>query len=79
MFIFSFGFSTVLFAVAAVMGFKMFGESTESQFTLNLPQDLVVSKIVVWATVIALVYTISEAHFSAPRTLDRSCLHSQSC
>ena len=54
-FIFSFGFSTVLFAAAAVMGYKMFGESIESQFTLNLPQDLVVSKIAVWATVIALV------------------------
>ena len=55
MLIFSIGFSTVLFAAAAVMGYKMFGESTESQFTLNLPQDLVVSKIAVWATVIALV------------------------
>ncbi|KAM0923330.1 hypothetical protein ACQ4PT_005628 [Festuca glaucescens] len=45
------GLSTVLFAAAAVMGYKMFGESTESQFTLNLPQNLVVSKIAIWATV----------------------------
>ncbi|CAM0948403.1 unnamed protein product [Alopecurus aequalis] len=45
------GFSTVLFAASAVMGYKMFGESTESQFTLNLPQDLVVSKIAIWTTV----------------------------
>jgi len=43
--------STILFAATAVMGYKMFGESTESQFTLNLPQNLVVSKIAVWATV----------------------------
>jgi amino acid permease len=52
--IFSIAFSTVLFTSAAVMGYKMFGESTESQFTLNLPQNLVVSKIAIWATVIAL-------------------------
>ncbi|XP_048535213.1 amino acid transporter AVT1C-like [Triticum urartu] len=45
------GFSTILFTAAAVMGYKMFGESTESQFTLNLPENLVVSKIAVWATV----------------------------
>ncbi|KAI4964477.1 hypothetical protein ZWY2020_005687 [Hordeum vulgare] len=44
------GFSTILFT-AAVMGYKMFGESTESQFTLNLPENLVVSKIAAWATV----------------------------
>ena len=55
MLIFSIGFSTILFVAAAVMGYRMFGESTESQFTLNVPQDLVVSKIAVWATVIALV------------------------
>ncbi|KAG8076406.1 hypothetical protein GUJ93_ZPchr0006g42323 [Zizania palustris] len=45
------GLSTILFAGAAVMGYKMFGESTESQFTLNLPENLVVSKIAVWTTV----------------------------
>jgi amino acid permease len=72
--IFSIAFSTVLFTSAAVMGYKMFGESTESQFTLNLPQNLVVSKIAIWATVIALVYTILEAHFSVLSTLDRFCL-----
>ncbi|MBA0696917.1 hypothetical protein Goari_003435, partial [Gossypium aridum] len=33
----------------AVMGYKMFGEATESQFTLNMPKDLVASKIAVWA------------------------------
>uniref|UniRef100_I1PJC4 Amino acid transporter transmembrane domain-containing protein n=1 Tax=Oryza glaberrima TaxID=4538 RepID=I1PJC4_ORYGL len=43
--------STVLFAGAAIMGYIMFGESTESQFTLNLPSNLVASKIAVWTTV----------------------------
>lgn len=43
--------STVLFVGAAIMGYIMFGESTESQFTLNLPPNLVASKIAVWTTV----------------------------
>ncbi|KAF0919990.1 hypothetical protein E2562_032446 [Oryza meyeriana var. granulata] len=45
------GLSSILFAGAAVMGYKMFGESTESQFTLNLPENLVVSKVAIWTTV----------------------------
>ncbi|TVU41240.1 hypothetical protein EJB05_14743, partial [Eragrostis curvula] len=45
------GLSTLLFAGAAVMGYKMFGEATQSQFTLNLPDNLVVSKVAVWTTV----------------------------
>ena len=52
--IFSIALSTVLFAGAAVMGYIMFGESTESQFTLNLPPNLVSSRIAVWTTVIVL-------------------------
>jgi solute carrier family 32 (vesicular inhibitory amino acid transporter) len=32
----------------------MFGEATESQFTLNLPENLVISKVAVWTTVILL-------------------------
>lgn len=40
-----------MYAGVAVMGYTMFGESTQSQFTLNLPQDLVATKIAVWTTV----------------------------
>ncbi|KAK9049949.1 hypothetical protein SSX86_031086 [Deinandra increscens subsp. villosa] len=48
----SFGICGVLYASVAVMGYSMFGESTESQFTLNLPKNLIVSNIAVWTTVI---------------------------
>ncbi|KAL8241158.1 hypothetical protein R6Q59_014513 [Mikania micrantha] len=48
----SFGICGVLYAVVAVMGYSMFGESTESQFTLNLPVNLVASKVAVWTTVV---------------------------
>ncbi|KAK4430954.1 Amino acid transporter AVT1C [Sesamum alatum] len=48
----SFGICTVLYAGAAAMGYTMFGETTQSQFTLNLPKDLVASKIAVWTTVV---------------------------
>lgn len=41
-----------MYAGAASMGYVMFGESTQSQFTLNMPTDLVASKIAVWTTVI---------------------------
>ncbi|CAH8376219.1 unnamed protein product [Eruca vesicaria subsp. sativa] len=42
---------TLMYAGVAIMGYTMFGEATESQFTLNLPQDLVATKIAVWTTV----------------------------
>ncbi|XP_062154947.1 amino acid transporter AVT1C-like [Alnus glutinosa] len=47
-----FGVCTLMFTGVAVMGYKMFGESTLSQFTLNMPQDLVATKIAVWTTVV---------------------------
>ncbi|PIN11057.1 Amino acid transporter [Handroanthus impetiginosus] len=46
----SFVICTLMYAGVAVLGYIMFGESTNSQFTLNLPQDLVASKIAVWTT-----------------------------
>ncbi|VAI52427.1 unnamed protein product [Triticum turgidum subsp. durum] len=72
------GFSTILFTAAAVMGYKMFGEATESQFTLNLPENLVVSKIAVWATVanpitkITYALTITPLAMSLEELLPRS-------
>ncbi|XP_022865041.1 amino acid transporter AVT1C-like [Olea europaea var. sylvestris] len=48
----SFGICTLMYAGVAVLGYMMFGESTQSQFTLNMPQDLVASKIAVWTTVV---------------------------
>ncbi|KAH8497322.1 hypothetical protein Peur_054152 [Populus x canadensis] len=47
-----FGICTLMYAGVAYMGYTMFGEKTESQFTLNLPQDLVASKVAVWTTVV---------------------------
>ncbi|XP_019433817.1 PREDICTED: vacuolar amino acid transporter 1-like [Lupinus angustifolius] len=47
-----FGICTLLYAGSAVMGYTMFGEAILSQFTLNMPQDLVASKIAVWTTVV---------------------------
>ncbi|WOH02462.1 hypothetical protein DCAR_0521851 [Daucus carota subsp. sativus] len=46
----SFGFSMVLYAGVAVVGYLMFGELTESQFTLNMPINLAASKISIWTT-----------------------------
>lgn len=40
-----------MFAGVAVIGYLMFGETTLSQFTLNMPQGLVASKLAVWTTV----------------------------
>lgn len=47
-----------MFAGVAVMGYTMFGESTQSQFTLNMPHNLVASKIAVWTTVMCLSITM---------------------
>ncbi|XP_068656990.1 amino acid transporter AVT1B-like [Aristolochia californica] len=48
----SFVVCTVLYSGVAVTGFLMFGNAIESQFTLNLPNRLVASKIAVWTTVV---------------------------
>jgi len=54
----SFGICTLLYAGAAVMGYTMFGEAILSQFTLNLPQELVATKIAVWTTVYILYFCV---------------------
>lgn len=48
----SFIICTVMYGGMAVMGFTMFGDETESQITLNLPKNLVASKIALWTTVV---------------------------
>jgi hypothetical protein len=40
-----------MYFTVAVVGYSMFGENTLSQYTLNMPQGLVASKIAVWTTV----------------------------
>jgi cell shape-determining protein MreD len=47
-----------MFVAGAIMGYIMFSESIESQFTLNLPPNLMASKIAVWITVIVLFWTL---------------------
>ncbi|KAL9241911.1 hypothetical protein vseg_015968 [Gypsophila vaccaria] len=48
----SFGICTLMCGGAAVLGYMMFGESTQSQFTLNLPPDLFATKLALWTTVV---------------------------
>lgn len=40
-----------LYTGVAITGFSMFGNSTKSQFTLNMPEEFVASKLAVWTTV----------------------------
>ncbi|XP_057798911.1 amino acid transporter AVT1C-like [Salvia miltiorrhiza] len=48
----SFGLCTLMYAGAAIMGYYMFGDEAKSQFTLNMPNNLVASKLAVWTTVV---------------------------
>ncbi|EFJ14266.1 hypothetical protein SELMODRAFT_181183 [Selaginella moellendorffii] len=41
-----------LFGAVAAMGYKMFGDKTRSQVTLNMPKEFVASKIALWTIVI---------------------------
>ncbi|KAK7290506.1 hypothetical protein RIF29_04977 [Crotalaria pallida] len=47
-----FAICTAMYAGVAVMGYLMFGDATLSQYTLNMPQDLVATKLAVWTTVV---------------------------
>ncbi|KAK3140059.1 hypothetical protein QOZ80_5AG0394940 [Eleusine coracana subsp. coracana] len=50
--LFCFIVCTIVYAGVAVSGFMMFGESTMSQFTLNMPQEFIPSKIAIWMTIV---------------------------
>ncbi|KAI9114980.1 hypothetical protein K1719_013993 [Acacia pycnantha] len=48
----SFSIATLLFTTLGFMGAKMFGPQVKSQITLSMPENFIVTKIAVWATVI---------------------------
>lgn len=47
----SFSMSGVLYMGVAVCGFLMFGDSTKSQFTLNMPTKFAASEVAAWTVV----------------------------
>jgi len=47
----SFGFCVFFYIAVAICGYSMFGEAIQSQFTLNIPQQYISSKIAVWTAV----------------------------
>ncbi|CAM6094633.1 unnamed protein product [Calypogeia fissa] len=48
----SFLIVSLIYGGIAIMGYTMFGEDIQSSITLNLPNELLASKIAVWTTVI---------------------------
>jgi vesicular inhibitory amino acid transporter len=40
-----------MYLSVGIVGYIMFGEKAESQFTLNMPKELYASKIATWTTV----------------------------
>ncbi|KAK7339674.1 hypothetical protein VNO77_20355 [Canavalia gladiata] len=48
----SFAFCLVMYISVGTMGYLTFGDSVESQFTLNMPKELYASKIATWTTAV---------------------------
>ncbi|KAJ7531424.1 hypothetical protein O6H91_14G043500 [Diphasiastrum complanatum] len=48
----SFVVCTIMYGGVGVLGYRMFGQETESQVTLNLPKTFLASQIAIWTTVI---------------------------
>ncbi|CAA2957493.1 vacuolar amino acid transporter 1 [Olea europaea subsp. europaea] len=48
----SFSTVTLLYTALAFMGAKLFGPQVDSQITLSMPRNLIVTKIALWATVL---------------------------
>ncbi|CAK8541686.1 unnamed protein product [Lathyrus sativus] len=48
----SVAFSLVMYVSVGVVGYLLFGDKVESQFTLNMPKELSASKIAIWTTVV---------------------------
>ncbi|CAJ2673472.1 unnamed protein product [Trifolium pratense] len=47
-----FAICTSMYCLVAALGYLMFGEDTQSQYTLNMPRGLIAYKIAVWTTVV---------------------------
>ncbi|XP_052175348.1 amino acid transporter AVT1E-like [Diospyros lotus] len=78
----SFVTSGLLYAGVGVCGFLMFGNSTKSQFTLNMPPEFVATKIAAWTTVVApltkYALTITPVAFSLEELLPSARFRSYS-
>ncbi|KAG9152306.1 hypothetical protein Leryth_025631 [Lithospermum erythrorhizon] len=56
---FSFTIACILYAGVAITGFLMFGDSTISQFTLNLPSNFTASNIAGWTVFVFYIINLS--------------------
>ncbi|KAL9262946.1 Amino acid transporter AVT1A-like protein [Drosera capensis] len=70
--------SASVYVIAAVLGFLMFGEDTDSQITLNLPKDSIASQIALWITSIIMpsvcfLRVIKEPSFSQQPNMGSYC------